>query len=462
MVSLSKFFNSGLVLVGQSIFQDVATPEQSATDEYNLIRFLAGSAPYIQNPGFGIDSDFPAQCTIEQVQLFSRHGERYPSLSNGAQLEAIYKKFQNYNQTFNGDLAFLNDYTYFVPDQALYEKETSPQNSEGLYAGTSNAQRHGAAFRARYNSLYNDNSSLLVFTSNSGRVHQTSRYFARGFLGDNYDESKVTYSVISENATQGANSLTPRYGCAAYNSSANAAIVNSFDTSYLNATLARLTANNTGLDLTVADVSNLFGWCAYEVNVRGASPFCNIFTNEEYIRYGYLTDISNYYLNGAGNNMTATVAAPLLEANLALLQDNSSTNNIWLSFSHDTDIEIWHSALGLMEPSQPLPTDHVPFPNPYSHVGIVPQGARTYTEKLKCGSDYYVRFVVNDAVIPMQTCQNGPGFSCKLSDYASYVNERLAGKDYGQQCNVTGKVPTSATFYWDYTNTTYNAPDINA
>ena len=35
------------------------------------------------------------------------------------------------------------------------------QNSEGTYAGTTNALRHGAAFRAKYGSLYKENSTLL-------------------------------------------------------------------------------------------------------------------------------------------------------------------------------------------------------------------------------------------------------------------------------------------------------------
>ena len=59
--------------------------------------------------------------------MYSRHGERYPSKSNGKSLEAIYAKFENYKGTFKGDLAFLNDYTYFVTDKNNYEKETSPK-----------------------------------------------------------------------------------------------------------------------------------------------------------------------------------------------------------------------------------------------------------------------------------------------------------------------------------------------
>ena len=62
-----------------------------------------------------------------------------------------------------------------------------------------------------------------------------------------------------------------------------------------------------------------------------------------------------------------------------------------------------------MEPAEDLPTSYIPFPNPYVHSSIVPQGARIYTEKLQCGNDAYVRYIINDAVVPIPKCATGPG-----------------------------------------------------
>ena len=130
MVSVSKLINNGLFLTSQSVFQDVATPQQASVQQYNILNFLGGSAPYIQRNGYGISTDIPAGCEIAQIQLYSRHGERFPTASSGKDYEKIYAKFKNYNGTFKGDLSFLNDYTYFVKDQSNYAKETSPKNSD--------------------------------------------------------------------------------------------------------------------------------------------------------------------------------------------------------------------------------------------------------------------------------------------------------------------------------------------
>ena len=133
--------------------------------------------------------------------MLSRHGERFPTQNKGKLFEDIMEVFHNYSQPFQGDLAFLNDYTYFVSDKSNYEKETTPANSNGPYAGVVDAYRHGAYFRTRYGSLYSSNQTLPVFTSNSGRCYETSRYFAQGFLGGDLDKAK--FVVIDEDGKMG-------------------------------------------------------------------------------------------------------------------------------------------------------------------------------------------------------------------------------------------------------------------
>ncbi|ODV82206.1 putative acid phosphatase precursor [Suhomyces tanzawaensis NRRL Y-17324] len=460
MVAISKLINNGLLLVNQGVFQSLASPQQASVEQYNILRYLGGAGPYIQRQGYGISTDVPEQCTLEQVQLLSRHGERYPSNSVGKKLEAIYKKFKSYNGTFTGDFGFLNDYTYFVDNSDLYEKETSPKNSDSNFAGTTDALKHGAAFRRKYGSLFNENETFPVFSSNSGRCFQTGVFFTRGFFGDDYEDDKVTYVVVDEDKKMGANSLTPRAACASYNDTSSSE-VKKLDTTYLKNIITRFQKFAPGLNLTQGDVSNLFQWCAYELNVRGSSPFCDLFSNEEFIQYSYGTDVSNYYANGAGNNLTAVIGSTLLNASLTLLKDNSSSNKVWLSFTHDTDLEIFHSALGLLEPKEDLPTDYIPFPYPYLHSSIVPQGARIYTEKYKCGQSSYVRYIINDAVVPIPKCSSGPGFSCEFSAYEDYIKERIGNINFAQQCDLAEGAPSTVEFYWNYNQEHYNASLIN-
>ncbi|ODV78863.1 phosphoglycerate mutase-like protein [Suhomyces tanzawaensis NRRL Y-17324] len=461
MVAISKILNNGLLLVPQSVYESLATPEQASVEGYNIINFLGGSAPYKQRTGYGISTEIPRECKLHQVQLFSRHGERYPSKGDGVQFEKIMDQFHLYKQPFQGDLAFLNEYKYFVEDPGNYEQETSTTNSAGIFAGTTDELRHGAVFRTKYGGLFDTDKVLPIFTTNSRRCHQTSEFFARGFLGDEYTGAKVKYVIIDEDGKMGANSLTPRYGCPNFKDDVNKDMVSKYDKSYLDNILARWVAQNPGSDFTPQYVGSLFLWCAFEINVKGHSPFCNLFTNEEYIRESYRNDLENYYSIGPGNDFAKVVGSPMLESVLKILKDEHAENKIWLSFTHDTDLELLLTSLGLLNEKGDLPIDEVLFPNSNSAAELLPQGARIYIEKYGCGEANYVRFIINEAVFPIPKCSAGPGFSCEFKTFISIIEERLKGINYHNQCGLDSESPSALTFYWDYNKVNYNATLIN-
>ena len=113
MVGFTRILNSGLLLLPYGVFEDVATPQQASIEQYNIIKYLGGSGPYLQRPGYGISTDLnDNQCNVEQIQMISRHGERFPSLGDGKFFNEILDVFKNYNNEFKGDLEFLNNYKF--------------------------------------------------------------------------------------------------------------------------------------------------------------------------------------------------------------------------------------------------------------------------------------------------------------------------------------------------------------
>jgi hypothetical protein len=70
------------------------------------------------------------------------------------------------------------------------------------------------------------------------------------------------------------------------------------------------------------------------------------------------------------------------------------------------------------------------------------------------GNQTYIRILLNDAVYPVPSCQNGPGKSCLMSDYVALIKSKVeAAGDLVTRCNVTAKdAPTSvkgASFFTD-------------
>lgn len=453
-VSLANIINlarSDLYLNHQ-INDEVAVQEQTSREQYNVINFLGGAGPYMQFPGYGISTDIPEGCILEQVQLLGRHGERYPTPSKGAKYSEIVGKLKANGDTYQGSLRFLNTYSYDL-DPSQYGLETTPENSHGLFAGTTNAKRHGKNFRKRYGSLFDSSEVLPVFSAGSNRVFNTAKAFAEGFLNisENSNQNSYKINVLSESRNSGANSLTPNLACANFDR-----MDVGYTTSYLQEILSRFRKENPTMDFPIVptDILYLFDLCAYELNVKSHSDWCNVFTTSEFTHYQYFKDLGYYYGTGPGNPLSGSVGTVFLDASLKLLNQELKSK-IWLSFTHDAQLDMFLSALGLFE-QRDLSVEAIDFGRSYIHAHIIPQGARIYLEKFRKGGISYVRIILNDSVVPIKECYDGPGSSCGLDDFNEYVRRRLLEWDYLWECELSEDIPNELTFYWDWRAVDYS------
>lgn len=434
----------------------------------DIFGFLAGSAPYFSYPGnTSIPVTPPPQCKLQQVQLFARHGERYPSKDVGKAINQTFAKLESYNSSFKGPLKFLNDYQFFLPNSDNLELETTHDNSlnpNNPYLGMTDAQKHGLEFLAEYGDWIantTNSTNFTAFTSSSRRVHDTAVYFLEA-LGNRFN---FDLQIVPETPQSGANTLVPKFGCPAWGP-VNRDIVNSFGNGFLNDITNRLQDANPGLDINATDAHNLFDWCAFEINARGYSEICDVFTREELINYSYQQDLNTYYSDFVGNPLAKAIGSVLFNATMTLLKQSEELDQrVWLSFTHDNDILNYLSAVGLFDDKRNLTGKGVPFQDQtFRRSWVVPMGARVYAQKYECTSNNntvssFVRYVVNDVVIPFDDCQSGPGFSCPFAEFLERGENRIKGINFAKECNTSSvSNVTSLTFYWDYKEKNYDAP----
>lgn len=224
--------------------------DQSFLDGYNLLKFTSSLGPYSDRVSYGVDRNTPAGCEVDQVHMLMRHGERYPDAFLAVEyVAALEKLYGSKIKTWSGDLAFLNEWTYYVPDAALYGQESTM----GPYSGLLNAFNRGSEYRLRYDHLWDGKSIVPIFTSGYERVIETARYFGQGFFGYNYSTS-AAINIIPEAATQGANSLTP--SCAA-DTGYETCFFKTRTSPLLNVAAARFNEQNPGLKLNSTDIYNI-------------------------------------------------------------------------------------------------------------------------------------------------------------------------------------------------------------
>lgn len=434
---------------------------QTALDQFNILKHQGGNGPYSQHPGWGISTDTPESCKVEQAHIYLRHGERYPTVNFARSARKVLNQIYNSkNITAKNDASFLNAYK----SPSIYDLEKlEMETTEGPYSGYSSMFQAGSNFRNKYGHLYNNSQVLPFFTASQERIVVSAINVARGFLGAKWSEH-ARFVVLNETKEMGLNSLTPGNGCPNFNSS----LRNEDSSKYANLAFDRsrrkLLADVPGLNITTTEYGMLMSLCMYDLNVQGSSPLCNYFSADDWVAYDHFRAINYYYEGGAGNPMVPALGGVVVNAAIKLLNAPASPRNatsLYFNFMHETNILALLTALGVANPPGNLSWENPEFNSRWRPSELVPMGARVAIERLVCTnatdpkvSEKYIRMTVNDAVFPHDKCTSGPGFSCPLDKFIEITKGRYP--DAITQCGIGANYTQSKnlTFYWDWKNKT--------
>lgn len=359
----------------------------------------------------------------------------------------------------------------------------------------------------RYPDLYREGDEFLVWANNYTRVLQTASMFVRGFLGFAASQHGSVVSVTSQGfpASVG-DTLAPSDMCPNFKDLEGGDHKTIWDAIWIPPIQERLQALIEGnLTLTASDVNQIPYLCGFESHITGRlSPWCNVFTDEELKQYEYSNDLRYYYGIGPGTDLPKKMLTPFLDTLVGLLQSEPTNGvkadgtsfelpKLLVSFLNDGQLTELVTASGVFDGQPPLSaaekddnrlwvgsryvsmrgtiaferlnctarnggetrTPSPGYPKSTDSTSVLSKSASLSTAGWATTNATYVRIRLNDAVYPIPLCRNGPGSSCKLSDYAKYVAEKYTAEgDWITNCNVTvtADTPTrvkGASFFTD-------------
>ncbi|GMK53584.1 hypothetical protein CspeluHIS016_0101700 [Cutaneotrichosporon spelunceum] len=397
----------------------------------------------------------PEQCTLSSVHTLMRHGARYPTSGDAAELFATRLLNASTAGEFeaSGNLAFLNDWTYKLGSDIL------------VPFGRLQCMELGVRNRVAYGQLLNDfteKGTLPVFRTGSiDRMVETMEAFGQGFFGRDSDK-QFSMTIAIEN--KGVNATVYPGGGTCPNSAldvdASKLGMAEFVNRAMAGTAARLQAHVKGYTITPTDVQTMLSLCAYETLSLGYSAFCPLFTEEDFRNMAYAYDIMFYYGNGFGGQTTAAQGKGWVQEFLARLTHtpievyDSSTNStldgnpetfplnqsIYADASHDSYIMSTFVALNLtaLNSFGRLPTnvDRGHNERPFYSSKIVPFNTNFVAQVMRCDGreEEQIRFILNDAVIPLHEtyagCQGDEDGLCPLQNVVAALQTRVAEIDY--------------------------------
>ncbi|KAJ6095346.1 histidine phosphatase superfamily, partial [Penicillium sp. IBT 16267x] len=417
-----------------------------SSEGWNLFQHLGGNGPWIEKSGSNDEFSNlapPEGCSVDQVHMISRHGERYPTPSAGNRHLQLLERIRALQVPLNGSLSFLNNWTYFTDDPS---RDFGQLTSTGPYAGTLGAFTTGVRFRTRYGNLLPKDATTRFWASDSQRVIATARYFASGLFGLDWASRKTAaLHIIPETFERGADTLTPGETCRDYvedkshGHDLGARQLALFQNWYIPGIAQRLLKDNPALG-TLADmeVYSMQEMCASEIMVRGSSPWCDVFTRQDWDHFEYARDLLHYYRAGPGNAYAQAMGWLWLNATSTLLQTGIEAGTMFLSFSsaHDGDIVPILTALGILSvPGEiPLSPNYFIADRLWRTSSVLPMGARMIVERLTSSdkNDIFIRININDRIVSLPFCRTGPGDCCSLENFLEYVNSQKGSfGDYG-------------------------------
>lgn len=390
--------------------------------------------------------------------MLSRHGARDPTASKTKLYNSTVQLIQSSTTSYKAGYEFIKDYAYTLgADQLTTFGQNELVNS-------------GKKFYQRYESLTRVNTPFFR-SAGEDRVVESAQNWTQGFHqahlatgGVNSDTYPYAILVISEDA--GVNNTLSHSLCTAFEDGPDGDIQDDalaqWGAVFLPNITTRLNTNLVGANLTDSQALYVMDLCPFNTVANAAgniSDWCSLFTTEEWQQYNYYYSINKYYGYGAGNPLGPTQGVGFTNELIARLtntsvQDHTSTNStldgssstfplglpLYADFSHDNDMTTIYNALGLYNSTAPLTNDTLETTaetNGYSAAWTVPFAARMYVEKMTCdgSSEELVRVLINDRVVPLETCGADDLGRCGLEAFVSSLTFAQSG-GFWDQCFV--------------------------
>ncbi|CAG8952476.1 hypothetical protein HYFRA_00001223 [Hymenoscyphus fraxineus] len=409
-------------------------------------------SPYFAVPS-GISTDIPDTCQVTFAQVLSRHGARDPTSGKTKVYNETVNQIHAKAESYGAGYEFLKSYEYTLGADQLTQ------------FGQQQLINSGKNFYSRYHTLAL-NTIPFIRASGQDRVVESAQNWTQGFhelrLEDNPTKVYWPYDILQISEDAGSNNTLDHGLCRAFENPAidiKGLAMKTWADIFTPPITARLNENLPGVNFTSETTVYMMDLCPFNTI---ASPtgeihaFCSLFTESEWNKYDYLQSLGKYYGYTWGNPLGATQGVGFTNELIARLtntpvNDHTSTNStldssrktfplggstsLYADFSHDNDMTAIFGALGLYNATRPLlntTIEDVRETNGFSASWTVPFAARAYFEKMTCvGADEeYVRVLVNDRVLPLETCGGDTLGRCKLSSFIDSLSFARAGGNW--------------------------------
>lgn len=401
----------------------------TVASSFDLYQHLGNLSPYFvpENTPPNLKSGIPDGCEVDKAFLIHRHGSRQPISGEIEVIRALSYYINNNTALFSAPQGSLPSEFSFL--ESGWKSTFTTNDLSG--PGRQQLFDHGVALRLEYPDLYTD--TLLV--GGQDRVVESSQWFAAGYFGRDYNKTAILDIIGENNLT--ISWITSTDTCDSWEYSSGNDLVSTWGKIYLPPIASRintlLSPNYPGLNFTAANAHGMLWACAYGTAVfrKGNTPWCPIFNETEILNFEYELDL---LMRGAFGYSLPDGQGPVLGSqlvsNITTFLSSNTTDNLFLSFAHDTTIDLGLTALGLANDSSYPASGPPDSSRAWRTSTQVPFAAQMLWKRLDCEGEKRIALELNGANFDLGPvdCKSDEFGSCSLSEFKAtgHVQEAMA------------------------------------
>ncbi|CAF1411314.1 unnamed protein product [Adineta ricciae] len=407
------------------LFSDQTYPNY----KFHVLHHLSGISPYFSSNNDELSPSVPSECSVDKTAYLIRHGSVYVDDYDYLKIiEPFLKRIKSQNFSQSNIFSFLSQWKSPITNS---KKQIERLTRYGYFEG----YQFGIELSYRYKHLLpkNNSNSFRIWTASSSRTYQSALAISQGLFQGEKTSAKLI--SISEKKSRGGNTLTPTKSCHKYNASKGSIEANYWLKIYTKSILKKFNKNISNFQFIPEDILAMQELCGYETIIKGQSKFCRLFSSEDWISFEYYFDLKYFYEISYGNYLSTYLGMPWIKATVDLFSKEKQTKqNLFLSITHREMFPLILNALGLFNQTN-LPLHQIDHQRLWKTSEILPFLARIAFERLQCGTEIFIRILINSTPKPIPYCSQGPGQSCPLSLFLNYIQQRyLKFKNFSQIC----------------------------
>lgn len=397
-------------------------------------RIIAGqNATAIKYPG----------CEARKIWAVIRHGTRNPSIEQIDKMSARLPEIRDLilenlqqatDQIHNIDIDLFKKWSIKLK-QTDNKKLTHEGEDEMLLL----AERMQIRFPGLIRNVYSESEHEFKYTATQ-RTKKSAQYFVAGLFGRNTVKDVYFPEPLKRDPILRFYKLCNKWRKEVKKNPKSIAERKKFDSGIIMSETIKEVNERLGFEdeLNLSDIRTIYTTCAFETawNKRRRSPWCSVFTPENFKVMEYAEDLKYYWVDGYGHNLTYKQACPAFNDMIEFFQNNDDGSpNSKFYFTHSGTLLKMLAHMELYRDQAPLVAD-----------GFLKNGDRKWRVSQIDAFGTNLMFVLFDCgvekdkiltlhqeqIVGLPSCPNSD--LCELEKIVKYYSDSVTACDFDEMC----------------------------